>query len=178
MVAMTRVIGSGRTLLVAVGLFFVGLLVHESAHLAVLHLIGSQGSLIVRPWQFATFDLTLPSLHVQPNPPLDTTRQAIMNFSGPAVAAALFALALRWIRDPDLQPAVAANVSILVFFALIETAYVLLWAAFRIDAEILVTPEFNYGVPLLIILIAAGSRALKPPVQLARSRGSTASSGA
>jgi hypothetical protein len=160
---MTRVAASGRTFLLAVGLFFVGLIVHESAHLAVLHLIGGQGSLIVRPWRFATIDLTLPSLHVQPSPPLDTLRQAIMNFSGPALGAAMFALALRWIRNPDLRLAVTANVWILVFFALIETAYLLLWSAFRIDADLLVTPEFNYGVPLMIIVIAAALRALKPP---------------
>jgi hypothetical protein len=151
----TGLAASARTLAFGVGLFFVGFLVHESAHLLVLHLIGGQGALIIRPWRFSTVDLTLPSLHVQPNPPLDTVRQAIMNFSGPAIAAALLALWLWPIRNPDLRLAIAANVAILGFYALIETGYLLLSSAFRIDADLLVTPEFNYGVPLLIILIAA-----------------------
>ena len=174
---MTGVVASGRTLAFAIGLFFVGFLVHESAHLLVLHLIGGQGSLIVRPWRFATVDLTLPSLHVQPNPPLDTWRQAIMNFSGPAIAAALFALSLRWIQTPDLRLAVEANVAILVFYAVTETAYLLLWSTFHIDADLLVTPEFNYGVPLVIILIAAAARGLTPGVRLAPEQAETARAG-
>jgi hypothetical protein len=146
---------SARTLAFGVALFFVGFLVHESAHLLVLHAIGSQGALIIRPWRFATVDLTLPSLHVQPDPPLDTLRQAIMNFSGPAIAACLLAIWLLAVRNADLRLAIAANVAILAFYALIETGYLLLSSALRVDADVLVTPEFNYGVPLLIILIAA-----------------------
>jgi hypothetical protein len=167
------VVASGRTLAFAVGLFFVGFLVHESAHLLVLHLVGGQGTLIVRPWRFAIADLALPSLHVQPNPPLDTWRQALMNFSGPAVAAALFALWLWPIRNPDLRLAIQANVAVLVFYAVIETAYLLLSAALRIDADLLVTPEFNYGIPLMIILGAAAARGLSrgSQTQLAQSTG-------
>ncbi len=165
-----RIAAAGRIFVLAIGLFFVGFIVHESAHLVVLHLIGGQGSLIVRPWRFATIDLTLPSLHVQPSPPLDTVRQAIMNFSGPAIAAALFALSLRWIRNPDLRRAVEANVAILLFYAVIETAYLLLWSAFRIDADLLVTPEFNYGVPLMIIVIAAATPGFTSSVRSDRDR--------
>src|SRR6266853_4828206 len=162
---MTRVAASGRTFLFASGLFFVGLAVHESAHLAVLRIIGGQGSIIVRPWRFATVDISLPSLHVQPSPPLDLLHQAVMNFSGPALAAILFALSLLWIRNADLRLAIEANVAILVFYALIETAYLVLWSAFRIDGDLLVTPEFNYGVPLMIIFIAAAARGFMGPVR-------------
>jgi NAD(P)H-dependent FMN reductase len=42
-----------------------------------------------------------------------------------------------------------------VFYAVIEDGDLLLQSLADFDASILTTPEFNYGVPALIILIAA-----------------------
>jgi hypothetical protein len=83
----------------AVVLFFPGLILH----LVVLHLIGGQGVVIVRPWSFTVVDLTLPSIHIQPVPPLDSGRQAVVNFFGPALAAAIFAIPLLYVRDRRLR---------------------------------------------------------------------------
>jgi hypothetical protein len=45
-------------------------------------------------------------------------------------------------------------VGILVFYAVIEAGDLWLESKFEIDAPILTAPEFNYGVPALIILLA------------------------
>jgi hypothetical protein len=140
---------------IAVVLFFPALAVHESLHLVVLHLIGGQGSVIVRPWRFALVDLSLPSLHVQPSPALDFGHQLTVNFFGPALAAALFAIPLLYLTDRRLRLAFGAIVAVLVFYALIESAYLLFDGYLNVDLEILVTPEFNYGVPLAIVATAA-----------------------
>src|ERR1700674_5445494 len=67
----------------AILLFFPGLAVHESLHLVVVNLVGGHGALIVRPWKFALFDLSLASLHAQPAPALDLGRQLVVNFLVP-----------------------------------------------------------------------------------------------
>src|ERR1700674_5787556 len=67
----------------AIFLFFPGLAVHESLHLVVINLVGGHGSLVVRPWNFALFDLSLASLHAQPAPALDLGRQLVVNFLVP-----------------------------------------------------------------------------------------------
>src|SRR6266851_2556648 len=56
--------------------------------------------------------------------------------------------------QPDHPIALVANVAILVFYALIEAGDLWLESAFGIDAPILTAPEFNYGVPALIIVVA------------------------
>lgn len=151
------------TLAIGVALFLPGLLVHESLHLIVLHLIGGQGVLIVRPWAFALVHLSLPSLHVQPVPALDFNRQVVDNFFGPALAAALFAVPLLYVRDRRVRLALLANVSVLVFYAAIEAGYLLLVKYLNIDLDLLVTPEFNYGVPLAIYIAAAIAAAFGRP---------------
>ena len=148
---------------IAVLLFFVGLAVHESLHLAVLNLIGGHGSLIVRPWKFALVDLSLPSVHVQPVPALDLGHQLAVNFFGPAVAAALFAIPLAYVRNRPLRLALGASVAVLIFYAAIESAYLLDDAYLNVDLGVLVTPEFNYGVPLAFCVAAGLLAAFSPP---------------
>ncbi len=51
----------------------------------------------------------------------------------------------------------SANLAILAFYSLIEAGDLLLETLADFDAGILTTPEFNYGVPMLIILVASYS---------------------
>jgi hypothetical protein len=139
---------------IAILLFFLGMAVHESLHLVVLKLVGGHGALIVRPWKFALVDLSLPSLHVQPVPALDLGHQLVVNFFGPALAAVLFAIPLLYVRSRELRLALGASVAVLIFYAVIESAYLLDDALLNVDLGFLVTPELNYGVPLAICAIA------------------------
>jgi hypothetical protein len=148
---------------IAIVLFFPGLAVHESLHVVVINLVGGHGSLVVRPWKFALFDLSLPSLHAQPAPALDLGRQLVVNFLGPALAAVLFAIPLLYVRNRPLRLALGASVAVLVFYAVIESAYLLDDAYLNIDFGVLVTPEFNYGVPLAIFAVAGILAAFSRP---------------
>ena len=143
------------TLGIAIALFFPGLALHESLHLVVLNLLGGQGVLIVRPWSFALFDLSLPSLHVQPVPALDFGRQLVVNFFGPAIASVFFTIPLLYVRDRRLRLAFGASVVVLIFYAVIEAGYLLIDRYLNVELGVLVTPEFNYGVPLAICVAAA-----------------------
>jgi hypothetical protein len=135
-------------------LFVVGLATHEVMHLVVLYAVGGTGSLIVRPWHLGLFDATTYALHVQPDQPIGLARQLVVNFLGPALAAVPLAVLLLYVREQAVRVALAANVAILVFYAVIEAGDLWLESKFEIDAPILTAPEFNYGVPALIILLA------------------------
>jgi hypothetical protein len=143
-----------RTLVLSLLLFVVGLATHEVMHLVVLYAVGGTGSLIVRPWHLGLFDATTYALHVQPDQPIGLARQLVVNFLGPALAAVPLAVLLLYVRERAVRVALAANVAILVFYAVIEAGDLWLESKFEIDAPILTAPEFNYGVPALIILLA------------------------
>jgi hypothetical protein len=143
-----------HTLLLSVLLFFVALATHEVMHLLVLYAVGGTGSLIVRPWHLGLFDASTYALHVQPDQPIGLGRQLLVNFLGPALAAVPLAVLLIYVRERPVRIALAANMGILVFYAVIEAGDLWLESAFGIDAPILTAPEFNYGVPALIILVA------------------------
>jgi hypothetical protein len=150
---------------IAIVLFFPGLAVHESLHLVVLNLVGGHGSLVVRPWKFALIDLSLPSLHVQPVPALDLGRQLVVNFFGPALAAVIFAIPLFYVRNRSLRLALGAGIAVLIFYAVIESAYLLDDVYLNVDFGVLVTPELNYGVPLAICAMAGFLAVLRPRVR-------------
>jgi hypothetical protein len=94
-------------------------------------------------------------LHAQPNQPLDVTRQVIVNFFGPFLAAVPLAALLVYVREPIAVAALIANIVILVFYAIIEAGDLLLEAVYNTDWSFLTWPEFNYGVPVLIIALTA-----------------------
>lgn len=146
---------AARVVVLAVLLFFAALGAHEVAHLAVIYAVGGQGSIIVRPWRLGLFDYSIYALHAQPVQPLDLGRQALVNFFGPALAGVPLLALLFAVREPVARLALVANVAILGFYALIETADLLLEEQAHLDFSLLTTPEFNYGVPLLIIAVAA-----------------------
>ncbi len=134
-------------------LFIAGMALHETLHAAVVLLLGSQPVLVLRPWPFMFLPMTTTGIHVQPVPAFDPVRQAVDNFLGPGLAAVLFALAALNVPRGAVRTALVANVLGLVFFAVIELADVMLDG--RLEDGLLTAPEFNYGVPLLIALIAA-----------------------
>lgn len=144
-----------RVLLLSVLLFIAAFGAHEVMHLLVLYAVGGHGSMIVRPWRMGLVDATIYSLHVQPDQPIGLVRQLLVNLLGPVLAAVPFAFLLFYVREPVVRLALWANVAILAFYALIEAGDLVVESVFELDLSILTTPEFNYGVPALIILIAA-----------------------
>ena len=54
---------------------------------------------------------------------------------------------------------------ILIFFAIIELGDLLLEVVWKTDLPLLTTPEFNYGVPLLVIVLTTLSVAVMSIVQ-------------
>jgi hypothetical protein len=150
------------TLVAGLLLLPVGLLLHELLHLAVLYSLGDTGRLIVRDWAFSVLPLTLPALHVQVDRPLATVPHLVFDFAGPGLAATAFAALAAAIRSRPLRGALVANAAALAFFAVIEPADVLADLAFGTSPAFLLWAEFNYGVPLLIVLLAAILTALPP----------------
>ena len=146
-----------RVLVLSLLLFVAALGAHEVMHLLLIYAVGSQGAIIVRPWHFGYLDMTVPALHAQPAQQLDVVRQSIVNFFGPFLAAAPFAALLVYVREPIALAALIANVVILVFYAIIELGDLLLEHVWDVDLSLLTTPEFNYGVPLLVILLTAAT---------------------
>jgi hypothetical protein len=144
-----------RVLILSVLIFAGAFGAHEVMHLLVIYTVGAQGSIIARPWRLGLVDFTIWSLHAQPSQPLDVTRQAIVNFFGPFLAAVPLAALLVYVREPIAVAALIANVVILVFYAIIEAGDLLLEAVYNTDVSWLTWPEFNYGVPVLIIALTA-----------------------
>ena len=142
-----------RVLILSVLVFIVAFGAHEVMHLLLIYAVGSQGAIIVRPWRLGYVDITIYALHAQPAQQLDVVRQSIVNFFGPFLAAVPFAALLLYIREPIPLAALIANVVILVFYAIIELGDLLLEEVWHAEMPLLTTPEFNYGVPLLVIAL-------------------------
>jgi hypothetical protein len=100
--------------------------------------------------------VSIPGLHAQPDQDLGPARQALVNFAGPAVPAAALMLAALRARQPVWRAALIGNVMVLAFYAVIEVADVGFDMAGLSDPRFLVSPEFNYGVPLAVLLVVSG----------------------
>ena len=157
-----------RVLVLSLLLFVAAFGAHEVMHLLLIYAVGSQGAIIVRPWHFGYLDVTVAALHAQPAQQLDVVRQSIVNFFGPVLAAVPFAALLVYVRGMVPMAALIANVVILVFYAVIELGDLLLEQVWDIDLSLLTTPEFNYGVPLLVILLTVVTVAV---IEFLQSRG-------
>jgi len=144
-----------RVIVLSILIFVAAFGAHEVLHLLVIYAVGSQGSIIVRPWRLGYLDFSIYALHAQPAQQLDVVRQSLVNFFGPFLAALPFAGLLIYVREPIPLAALIANVVILVFYAVIELGDVLLESVWKVDVPLLTTPEFNYGVPLLVIVVTA-----------------------
>jgi hypothetical protein len=142
-----------RVLVVSVLLFVMGFGAHEVLHLLLIYAVGSSGSIIARPWRMGYLSFSIWSLHAQPSEQLDVVRQSIVNFFGPFLAAVPFAVLVWYVHEPIPRTALIVNVVILVFYAGIELGDLLLEKVWNSDVSLLTTPEFNYGVPLLIVVV-------------------------
>jgi len=142
-----------RVLILSVLVFVAAFSAHEVMHLLLIYAVGGQGSIVVRPWPMGYVNLTIYALHAQPAQELDVVRQSIVNFFGPFLAAVPLAALLWYVREPVPFAALAANVVILVFYAVVELGDLLLEKVWNTDVSLLTTPEFNYGVPLAVIAI-------------------------
>ena len=126
---------------------------HEVMHLLVIYAVGGSGSIIARPWHLGLVNFSIYALHAQPAQPLDVTRQTVVNALGPLLAALPLAALLVYVREPVPVAALIANLVILVFYAVIEAGDLLLERVYNTDVAWLTWPEFNYGVPALIIAV-------------------------
>ena len=149
-------------LAVGVALLPVGLVLHELLHVAVLLPLGDAGRLIVRDWAFTFLPLTVPGLHAQVDRPLAIVPHLVFEFAGPALAAVPFAVLAAVARSRALRWALLGDAAALCFFAVIEPADLLGDLTFGAAPAFLLWAEFNYGVPLLIVLLAAILAALPP----------------
>jgi hypothetical protein len=74
-------------------------------------------------------------------------------------------------RSWAVRAALLANVLVLLFFCAIELAYPLTEQVARIDGDVLLLPEVNYGAALLIIALVSGVaawRSATPRLRLMR----------
>jgi hypothetical protein len=139
---------------VGVAIYLVALSTHEVMHLAALYAMGRSGVLIVHGYRFTFLPLTIDSFHAQPSTPLDLPSHLLFDFAGPALAMVLIGL-LAWVARGRVASAMLlANLAILGFYAVIEPLDVLFDAA-GVSAPFLLWAEFNYGVPLLVLLATA-----------------------
>lgn len=141
-------------LVLGLAVYVIALATHEVMHLVTLYAIGSSGSLIVHGWRFTFLPITVYSFHAQPVAPLAFGPHLLFDFAGPALAAILLGLLTLAVRDRVARAALIANLAILGFYAVIEPVDVLLDATTG-GAPFLLWAEFNYGVPLLVLLLAA-----------------------
>lgn len=129
-------------------------------HLVALYALGGQGVLVVHAWRFTFLPLTVQSFHAQPAQPLAFWPHVVFDFAGPALALLLLGLLTLAVHEPVPRTALAANLLILAFYALIEPLDVMLDAA-GVPSPFLLWAEFNYGVPLLILLAASARLAIR-----------------
>jgi hypothetical protein len=158
----TRARFFGETAALTVMLFSTGLLLHESLHLVVIHALGADAVLVVRPWSLAVAGWRIYGLHAQPLSPLSPLQQLVVNISGPCLAAVPLAVLLRYARGEAIRLALGLNVAVLVYYAVIEAAYVVLESWLGLEGQWLTAAELNYGLPAIsaLLVIAARGRLL------------------
>lgn len=148
-----RLLSAVQGMILSYVLLLAALAIHEVAHLAVLYAMRRTGSLLVVPWRLGSMNYYIYGLHVQPSQPLPVLDQAFLNFSGPILAAVPLVLLYYYVRDRIPRAALLANILILFFFAVLESSDELLESALGREVGILGSPEFNIGIPVLIILL-------------------------
>ena len=153
-----------ETLVLTLVLFGAALLVHEGGHLAVIHAVGGEGVLVVRPWRLSFLAGEIYGLHAQPLTPLNPVQQLLVNLGGPLLAAVPIAVLLRLARGPAARIALGLNLGVLLFYAVIEALYVVLESGFGLEGEWLTAAELNYGVPALVTLAVLTLAATSPEI--------------
>jgi hypothetical protein len=145
-----------RAFALALLVFPIGLATHEVMHLAVYSALGYQAFLVVTQWQLGLAGVHIFGLHAAPTAAVALPLRALVlnNALGPSLAALLL-LVLYLAVGGVARTALLANVVALLFFALIETAYPLLEHFAGVTADVLLLPEFDYGVALVILLFVS-----------------------
>jgi len=167
-----------RAILLSLALFPVGLATHEVMHLAVYSALGVSAVLQVTHWHFglpAVSSLTIFGLHAAPTSTTPVPFRTLLVNNGLVPLLAAVPLSLVWLtvdrRSWAVRAALVANVLVLLFFCAIELAYPLTEQVGRIDADVLLLPEVNYGAALLIIALVSGVaawRSATPRLRLMR----------
>jgi hypothetical protein len=158
----------GETLALSTVLFASGLLVHEAAHLVLIRALGYDGVLLVRPWNLGVAGWSIYGLHAQPALPLPPPEQLVVNFGGPFLAAVPMLLLLSRVQDRPARIALLLNSAVLLFYALIESLYVVLESGLGLEGDWLTSAWLNYALPLAAAVLVIG-RASGQPKLLARS---------
>jgi hypothetical protein len=149
-----------RAFLLSAALFPVGLATHEVMHLAVYSALGVRAVLLVTSWKLGLVGVPIFGLHAAPATGDAALPVLVVNNGiGPLLAALLLAALLVAIdrRSRIARAALLANVLVLVFFSAIELAYPLLEDVAHVDADVLLLPELNYGIVLLILAVTTAS---------------------
>jgi len=123
-------------------------------HLVALYALGSSGVLVERGYRFTFLPLTVPSFHAQPSAPLDLLPHLLFDLAGPVLAMLLLGSLAVVARGRVASAVLLANIAILAFYAVIEPLDLLLDQA-GVRASFLLWAEFNYGVPLAVLLLTA-----------------------
>ena len=134
---------------VALALAPLGLAGHEVGHLAILWAMGRGGLLLVRTWDVG--GVPLPAIHVRPDAPLPPLANLVFDFGGPALASLPLLALLVASRAAIPRAALGANIAILAFYALLESAFVLAERFAGLEGDLLLSPVLNLGVPALLI---------------------------
>lgn len=154
-----------RAFLLSVALFPVGLATHEVMHLAVYSAQGIPVSLQVTSWRLGTLGTPIFGLHAAPVNAVPLRVLLVNNGVGPLLAAGLLLVLFLAIdrRSRTARAALLGNVLALVFFSAIELAYPLLEDVGHVNADVLLLPELNYGIVLLLLLVTTASGTLARP---------------
>jgi hypothetical protein len=141
-----------RAFLLTVVIFPVAEATHEVGHLAAYSFFGYPASLQVTPWQSVLFGVKVFGVHAAPGVPPTVPVHVAVDFLGPAAAAAL--LSVLWLAVPRgaARTALLANLLVLVYFAIVETAFAVGENVAHVDMDALTVPELNYGVCLAIAI--------------------------
>lgn len=155
-----------RTLGLGLLLYPVGFATHEVMHLVIYSVQGVPAILIVTHWELGTLGLSIFGVHAAPvNGSAVTFPMLVLNNGlGPTLAAALL---LVLVLSTDRRSRVAgtallANVLVLLFFATLELAYPLIEHYGRVEADVLLLPELNYGGVLVILVLTSLGSTWRP----------------
>ena len=143
---------------------------HEAMHLVAYHAFGYQAVMLVTPWKLGAAGLQVFGFHVAPAGKPPALIHIADNFLGPAISALLLVPLWRAARPSALGEALLANILILCFFSTIETAYAILERAEHVDADVLLLPELNYGVCVVIVLAIAALAPVRRVREVVRCR--------
>lgn len=147
-------------------LFPVALATHEVMHLVVYSAFGVRAALLVTSWRLGSLGVPIFGLHAAPLDPGPLPLHVLLanNGLGPLLAALLLLALLLSIspRSRTARAALLANVLALVFFSCIELAYPLLEEVGHVNADVLLLPELNYGIVLLILVATSWAVSREP----------------